>query len=510
MTKAWHRGLKIGMVALLGGWAAPGYADTNLMGDYIIVLDTPTNEALDPSFNLDKNIQQPALSYLPEPVKAIDTSNPNLDLRQRIISGYSLPEVDSPYTKNHEAWYASRPDYVQRMMSRGQRYLYHIVSEVEKRGMPSEIALLPMVESAFNPQAVSTSKAAGIWQFMPQTGKNFGLKQDWWQDNRRGITAATDAALTYLQKLHVMFGTWDLALAAYNAGEGTVQRAIDRNRRKGLPTDYASLQLPNETKNYVPKLQAIKNIMTRPEQYGLNIEYIPNKPYFKKVRVPNKIDARVAAQLAEISLEEFNQLNPEFKRPVISNDNEAQEILLPVQAAETFQINLANNDKPLVNWQTYHAKRGERMDKIAQRFGIDVGSLREANDLSSKTNIANQPLLVPESAAGKADNAVASASPMDSVNPITHIVKAKETLFSIAKQYAVSSEQIMADNQLSSNQLSVGQTLMINSANPLDFSQNFDSNHSQSKKSQSKKSQSRSKSKSKETKSKVRRHRKAH
>jgi len=289
--------------------ASSTIADTNLMGDYIIVIDNPVSEALDPSFNLNKNIQEPARNFLPDNLSPVENNNPNQDLRQRIISGYNLPEVKSPYTQNHEAWYAARPDYVQRMIGRSQRYLYHIVTEVEKRGMPSEIALLPMVESAFNPQAYSRSKAAGIWQFMPETGKNFGLKQDWWRDNRRDITAATDAALNYLQKLHVMFGTWDLALAAYNAGEGTVQRAIDRNRRKGLPTDYASLQLPNETKNYVPKLQAIKNIMTKPENYGLSIDYIPNKPYFKKVNAPEKIDAKVAAELAEISLEEFNLLN---------------------------------------------------------------------------------------------------------------------------------------------------------------------------------------------------------
>ncbi|MBU3644187.1 MAG: LysM peptidoglycan-binding domain-containing protein [Candidatus Methylopumilus sp.] len=446
--------------------ASSSFADTNLMGDYIIVIDNPVSEALDPSFNLNKNIQEPARNFLPDNLSPVENNNPNQDLRQRIISGYNLPEVKSPYTQNHEAWYAARPDYVQRMIGRSQRYLYHIVTEVEKRGMPSEIALLPMVESAFNPQAYSRSKAAGIWQFMPETGKNFGLKQDWWRDNRRDITAATDAALNYLQKLHVMFGTWDLALAAYNAGEGTVQRAIDRNRRKGLPTDYASLQLPNETKNYVPKLQAIKNIMTKPENYGLSIDYIPNKPYFKKVNAPDKIDAKVAAELAEISLEEFNLLNPEYNRPVLNAGGSVHEILLPVDAADTFQTNLANYDKPLVNWQTYHAKRGERVDKIAKKFGIDVASLREANDINSRTGVGNQPLLVPDSGKLTIDKAQTS-NPVDSSLPksenslITHIVKAKETLFSIAKQYGVSVEQIMQSNQLSSQEIQVGQSLTI-------------------------------------------------
>jgi len=239
-------------------------AETNVEGDYIVILDnnTPNREALDPNFNITPNYQlDPVLSYLPEqlsdqsPVN-IDKSAP--DLRQRIISGYNMPDINSSYTGTHEAWYASRPDYVKRMIGRSQRYLYHIVVEVEKRGMPSEIALLPMVESAFNPVASSRTKASGIWQFMPATGKTFGLKQDWWVDNRRDVTAATNAALNYLQKLHGMFGSWDLALAAYNAGEGTVQRAIDRNIKKGLPTDYASLPLPEETKTTCLSFKPLK------------------------------------------------------------------------------------------------------------------------------------------------------------------------------------------------------------------------------------------------------------
>ena len=385
-------------------------AETNLEGDYIVILDnnSPNREALDPSFNITPNSQlDPVLSYLPDP--SADQAPANIDknaadLRQRIISGYNMPDINSSFTGTHEAWYASRPDYVKRMIGRSQRYLYHIVVEVEKRGMPSEIALLPMVESAFNPVASSRTKASGIWQFMPATGKTFGLKQDWWVDNRRDVTAATNAALNYLQKLHGMFGSWDLALAAYNAGEGTVQRAIDRNRKNGLPTDYASLPLPAETKNYVPKLQAIKNIMKQPEDYGLSIEKIPNRPYFTKVIAPEQIDAKLAASLAEISYEEFLSLNPEYNRPVIAETGNAHEILLPVSAANTFKTNLASYDKPLVSWQNYHAKRGERMDKIAQKFGINVSQLRDVNDISSGKKLnGSQQILVPNSA-GNRDN----------------------------------------------------------------------------------------------------------
>ena len=452
-------------------------AETNVEGDYIVILEgsSPNSEALDPSFNITPSSQlDPALNYLPD--QTIDQATANIDknagdLRQRIISGYTIPDIDSSFTSTHEAWYASRPDYVKRMIGRSQRYLYHIVIEVEKRGMPSEIALLPMVESAFNPTANSRTKASGIWQFMPATGKTFGLKQDWWVDNRRDVTAATNAALNYLQKLYGMFGSWDLALAAYNAGEGTVQHAIDRNRKKGLPTDYASLPLPDETKNYVPKLQAIKNIMKQPENYGLNIDVIPNRPYFTKIIAPEQIDAKLAASLAEITYEEFISLNPEYNRPVITETGSAHEILLPVSAANTFKINLANYDKPLVSWQTYHAKRGERMEKIAQKFGINVSQLRDVNDIPSgrKLNGA-QSILVPNSA----KNSDLSPVDTDSSQPSTisdtpannnenqmHTVKSKETLASIGREYHVSVKRLMAYNHLKKPSVKLGQVITI-------------------------------------------------
>lgn len=458
------------------------HAETNIEGDYIVILDnnSPNREALDPSFNITPNSQlDPVLNYLPDaqtyqPSATVDKGA--LDLRQRIISGYTMPELSSNYTGAHEAWYASRPDYMKRMIGRSQRYLYHIVVEVEKRGMPSEIALLPMVESAFNPVANSRSKASGIWQFMPATGKHFGLKQDWWVDNRRDVTAATSAALTYLQKLHGMFGNWDLALAAYNAGEGTVQRAIDRNRKKGLPTDYASLSLPEETKNYVPKLQAIKNIMRKPEIYGLDIDKIPNRPYFTKVIAPEQIDAKLAATLAEISYEEFISLNPEYNRPVITETGSAHEILLPVSAANTFKFNLANYDKPLVSWQTYYTKRGERMDNIARKFGIPVSQLREINNIPNTKKINGaQPILVPLGAnnfgvnnneSSKIDiNSALNNTSLDIVKTTienkAHTVKPKETLAAIGRQYDVSVNSLMSYNALKSPSLKIGQVINI-------------------------------------------------
>jgi membrane-bound lytic murein transglycosylase D len=407
------------------------------------------------------------------------------DLWARIKDGYAMPDVASQYATNHENWYAARPDYVKRMVDRSQKYLFHIVEEVQKRDMPTEIALLPMVESAFNPQANSTSKASGIWQFMPATGKHFGLKQTWWIDNRRDVTAATDAALTYLQKLHGMFGSWDLALAAYNSGEGTVSRAIERNRAAGLPTDYAHLDLPLETKNYVPKLQAIKNIISDPARFGLQLSAIPNRPYFARVTTPKQIDSKLAAQLAEISYDEFSALNPSYNRPVITSQGEKHQLLLPVWAAERFADNLANYDKPLTTWQTYNAKRGEIMASIAEKFGIDVGQLGNVNGLTGHTKLKSaRAMLVPVAfsadAANTEENTI-NASEMENNNTViqadndepkksaenepkfkrTVILKVKkgDTLINLAKEFNTDVKTISANNHLKNGQIKIGQGL---------------------------------------------------
>ncbi|MPS49014.1 LysM peptidoglycan-binding domain-containing protein [Methylobacillus sp.] len=437
--------------------APAAYAVTNVVGDEIVILgDYPSDDVA---------------SYMPDGTHLQNEENlATLDLWQRIRDGYGIPDLQSPIIQTHESWYSSRPDYVNRMVERSQRYLYHIVEEVQKRGMPTEIALLPMIESAFNPLALSRSSASGIWQFIPSTGKNFGLKQDWWTDSRRDITAATNAALNYLQKLYIMFGTWDLALAAYNAGEGTVSRAIARNRSLGLPTDYQSLELSDETKNYVPKLQAIKNIMTNPQRYGLDVQSIPNRPYFVKVTAPQKIDAELAAELAGITIEEFSSLNPEYNRPVLTAKGQVHEILLPITAAQTFTSNLAVYDKPLVNWQTYYAKRGDRMDNIARKFGIDPVKLREVNGLTTNNLVHNMPLLVPlqANAGNSAEIAVtehdrltniAASAPASGTNK--HIVKSGDTISGIAKRYNMSSKQLMSLNGLKSSALKPGQTLML-------------------------------------------------
>ena len=269
-----------------------------------------------------------------------DVPMPDPDLWYRIRVGFALDPLDSPLVADAEEWYTSRPDYIKRFVDRGSLYLHYIVEQVEKRGMPMEIALLPVVESAFAPNARSRSKASGLWQFIPSTGKHFGLTQNWWRDNRRDIVAATDAALNYLQRLHDTFGSWELALAAYNCGEGCVSRAIAYNQSRGLPTDYLSLtKLPPETRNYVPKLIAVKNIVLSPATYGIELESVPDQPYFTTVPAPPRIDVKVAAKLAGMSEEEFTALNPALNKPV-AVAAKAGTLVLPLDKAEAFKANL--------------------------------------------------------------------------------------------------------------------------------------------------------------------------
>ncbi len=385
-----------------------------------------------------------------------DVPLPDPDLWQRIRVGFALEPLDSPLVHEHEAWYASRPEYIKRFVDRGSRYLHHIVEEVGKRGMPMEIALLPVVESAFNPTAYSRSKASGLWQFIPSTGKNYGLSQDWWRDNRRDVVAATDAALNYLQRLHEMFGSWELALAAYNCGEGCVGRAIAANQRKGLATDYLSLRLPPETQNYVPKLFAVKNIVLSPATYGVELDSVPDQPYFTAVPAPAKIDVRLAAKLAGMSEEEFVALNPAHTKPVAVT--QAGTLVLPLDKADTFRENLEAWDKPLVSWTTYPAKKGESLDAIARRHGVAAQQLRSANnpirlDKKGRLRFA-QPVLVPmrSDAAGarmvKAANVAPAPEARKPEAPRWYTVRAGDTLYGIALRFEAELEELLDLNRL--------------------------------------------------------------
>jgi membrane-bound lytic murein transglycosylase D len=401
-----------------------------------------------------------------------DVPMPDPDLWHRIRVGFQLEALDSPLVLEHERWYASRQDYIKRFVDRGSRYLHYIVEKVEKRNMPTEIALLPVIESAFTPRAMSRAKASGIWQFIPSTGKNYGLTQDWWRDNRNDIVAATDAALNYLQRLYDMFGSWELALAAYNCGEGCVGRAIAWNQKRNLPTDYLSLsRLPPETRNYVPKLIAVKNIVLAPLLYGIEIDSIPNEPYFTTVEAPARIDVKVAARLAGMSEEEFKALNPAHNKPVAVASTGT--LVVPLDKADLFRENLENYDQPLVSWTTYTAKKGESLDAIAHKHGLTGAALSLANDgvrLDKKGRLrAGGPILVPMAQrkpgapAPKAEAPVvvaatpaAASSPKaphapaaKSASAATYVVRAGDTLYGIARKFNTAVDTLLSLNKLS-------------------------------------------------------------
>jgi membrane-bound lytic murein transglycosylase D len=273
--------------------------------------------------------------------------------------------------------------------------MIYIVEEVNLRGMPTEIALLPFVESAFNPVAKSTAKAMGIWQFMPATGKDFKLTQNVFRDERRDVLQSTHAALDYLQRLHRQFGDWQLALAAYNWGEGNVAKAIKRNQAARLPTDYLSLKMPKETRDYVPKLMAYKAIVSDPKAYGIVLPDLENHPYFVAIDVTRDIDVDVVIKLAELTPEEFRNLNPSFNKPVILSAAN-QQILLPFGHAELFQENLKNYTEPLSTWTAVSVPATESAEQLAKRLGISVAVLREVNAIPLGMRVrAGSTVLIP-------------------------------------------------------------------------------------------------------------------
>jgi membrane-bound lytic murein transglycosylase D len=332
------------------------------------------------------------------PIPTIDLTTPPDDLWQRMRNGFSMPDLDSPLVADRQAWYLNRPDLLKRIFERSRRYLHHIVGELEKRGMPTELALLPVVESSFNPLAYSSARALGMWQFIPATGKTYKLQQNAWFDQRRDIVASTDAALDYLQTIYEMHGDWHLALASYNWGENAVARAVAKNQAKGLPTDYRNLKMPVETAYYVPKLQAIKNIVAQPQLFGISLDPIPNKPYFATVERSENMDVALAARLAEIPVEEFIALNPAYSRPVMPSAANSP-LVLPADKVQTFLANLQHHeaqDKPLTAWLTHNLKKGEKLDAVAKRHGISLARLKQLNGINARTRVVpGFALLVP-------------------------------------------------------------------------------------------------------------------
>jgi membrane-bound lytic murein transglycosylase D len=412
--------------------------------------------------------EHPADSARLEPLPAADSS---IDLWQRIRRGFAMPDLQTRSAQASTRWYAAKPDYIGRMAARANLYLFHIVEEIERRGMPTELALLPFVESAMQPEAESHAKAAGLWQFIPSTGKLYQLEQNLWRDERRDVLESTRAALDYLQKLYDDFGDWHLALAAYNCGEGCVGRAVERARARNRSTSYESLALPRETQGYVPKLQAIKNIVRDPAANGVALPAIRNEPYFAVLRKTRDIDVETAARLAEMPVDEFRALNPSFNRPLIVGAGQAN-LLLPADRAEIFVANLAAYEatgQPLASWTTYTLGSTDTLESIAARVGVSADHLREANRIPRRHRLAaGSTILIPRDETMAQDVApehLAAALSLVPERPaqrvITYRVRRGDTLAGVARRYGTSADDIAGLNRLRSRSLFVGQRLDI-------------------------------------------------
>lgn len=422
-----------------------------------------------------KAVSQPPVTPLIGSKLITDTNLPEviaskpLSLWERVRAGFAMPDLKNNLVTGKEKFYSSRPDYMQRMASRAGRYLYFILDEVENRGMPTEIALLPFVESAFNPQALSTAKASGMWQFIPGTGKDYGLKQTMFQDERRDVIESTRAALDYLSKLYGMFGDWHLALAAYNWGEGSVSRAIARNQRAGLATDYESLRMPNETQHYVPKLQAIKNIIATPEMFGITLPELDNEQYFTTITKTRDIDVKTAASFAEMSLEEFKALNPSFNKPLIVGATQPQ-IVLPVDKAEIFQRNLEQAKGPLSSFTAHRVSSKDRLDTIANQYHTSSDYLREINGIPKgarlkvgATVLVPRPSHIQKDIPGSiAENAILAYEPdRAGTRRVAVKVRKGDSLQSLARRHRVSVAQLKSWNSLEHDKLPAGKSMFI-------------------------------------------------
>ncbi|WVN42495.1 transglycosylase SLT domain-containing protein [beta proteobacterium MWH-UniP1] len=395
------------------------------------------------------------------------------NLVERIQAGFAMPELDSKLVTQHERWIVSNPEYLNRVLDRGGKYLFHIVEELESRKMPMELALLPIVESAFNPQALSTAKAAGLWQFIPSTGRIYDLNQNWWTDQRRDVIESTRAALDYLQKLYELQGNdWFLALASYNWGEGAVMRARKANKKRNKPTDYQSLKMPKETANYVPKLIALRNILANPSQYGVTLPAIPNKPFFAVIEKEESIDLALAAKFSDMTVEEFIELNPAHHRPVISVSH-TDRIILPVDRAERFQKRLQAHQAaglPLVTWKPYTLKAKETLATVAKRSGTTPQELIRANSLKRNAQpLPGTTILAPVNTTidePHIETTLASFTgskviEKEHISAVYHKVTSKDTLARIAKRYGVTTSNIRKLNGQFEGEVKAGQRLLI-------------------------------------------------
>lgn len=398
----------------------------------------------------------------------------NDNLWDRVRNQFSLNlELESSRIDSELKWFARHQSYLNRVSDRSARYLYFIMEQIEARGMPGEMALLPIVESAFEPFAYSHGRAAGVWQFIPGTGHIYGLKQDWWHDGRRDIRRSTIAALKFLEGLSREFnGDWMLALAAYNSGAGTVRKAIRKNKRKGLPTDFLSLSLPKETRAYAPKLIALARLLKDPEKYGVSFPAIENTPYFAVVDTGGQIDLSQAAEMADVDLEEIYRLNPQFNQWATS-PNGPHEILVPASQQDIFMTRLAElpaNQR--IKWQRYKIRSGDSLISIAKKFHTTPDALKQVNPIRNNLLRAGDMLLIPTAFKNAKTYAYSAANRLSKKQALTrgakgskklsYTVQSGDSFWSLSKKHKVSVGKIAKWNGMApKDPIKPGQKLVI-------------------------------------------------
>ena len=426
----------------------------------------------------DLNVTSPSATALFEGDKPAETKpdvakNDSSDIWARLRKGFTMKPLDSPQVEREIKWFVNNPEYMQRMMDRARLYLYYIADEVEKRGMPMEIALLPAIESAYKANAYSRARASGLWQFIPSTGRLYGLKANWWYDGRRDVQASTQAALDYLEKLYNDFdGDWHLALAAYNAGEGKIARMMKYNERKGKSTDYQYLKLKRETQHYVPKLMAMVSIVADPAKYGVQLASIPNEPYFARVETGSQIDLGVVAKLVDMPVDDLHDINPGYTRWA-TDPNGPHHLLVPADKKDALIAGLSNlPEEERVQWLHHVVKRGDNLHEIARCYGVTVPVVRTANNLRSNLLRSGQDLLIPISTRPLKPEVIrtayrASTSRAARGEPVIHRVRRGDTLSSIARRYNVVAGQLAKWNLMQmSDVLRLGQKLKIWTGGP--------------------------------------------
>jgi len=411
----------------------------------------------------------PILSLLASPPAGAEA-----DLWDRIRARLTMDRLENGRIAAERTWYENNPEYMLRVSARAEPYLHHVVEEIERRGMPMEFALLPIVESAYDPFAYSHGRAAGLWQIIPGTGRHLGLGQDWWYDGRRDIRASTGAALNYLGELNKAFaGDWLKALASYNAGQRRIERAERYNRDRNRPEDFWALKLPLETRNYVPRLLALADVVADPDRYGLALSRIPDAPHFAAVNTGGQIDLSQAATLAGVDIETVYLLNPGFNRWATSPAG-PHELLLPRGAASRFSARLAELDPAQrVRWTRYTVERGDTLSQLARRFHTGAGVIREVNNLRGDTIVAGKPLMIPtasappESYALSADRRRFGKQAGGSGNRHEYRVKPGESFWSISRRYGVSTRKLAEWNGMAvRDPIHPGQKLVVWTARP--------------------------------------------